>query len=146
MRKKVFGAKLSRERASREALFVSLVGNLVTHGSIKTTKPKAKAIIGLVDKLVTLAKKDTLASKRQVLKRLKGNKKISTLLWTDIATTFSNRHSGFTRIVPLLQRKGDMAQMVKLEWVEEIKSTKIEEEKETKTKGKKTKKVTKRDK
>lgn len=129
MRKKVFGAKLSRERASREALFVSLVGNLVTHGSIKTTKPKAKAIIGLVDKLVTLAKKNTLASKRQVLKRLKGNKKISTLLWTDIATTFSNRHSGFTRIVPLLQRKGDMAQMVKLEWVEEIKTTKTKTKK-----------------
>lgn len=129
MRKKVFGAKLSRERASREALFVSLVGNLVTHGSIKTTKPKAKAIIGLVDKLVTLAKKNTLASKRQVLKRLKGNKKISTLLWTDIATTFSGRHSGFTRIVPLLQRKGDMAQMVKLEWVEEIKTTKTKTKK-----------------
>ena len=131
MRKKVFGAKLSRERASREALFVSLVGNLVTHGSIKTTKPKAKAIIGLVDKLVTLAKKNTLASKRQVLKRLKGNKAVSTLLWTDIANTFENRHSGFTRIIPLLQRKGDLAQMVKMEWTEEIKSSKKEEKKDT---------------
>lgn len=120
MRKKVFGAKLSRERATRGALFVSLVESLVIYGSIKTTKPKAKAIIGMVDKLVILSKKGTLASKRQILKKLRGNKKVSTLLWTDIAKTFAHRRSGFTRIVPLLQRKGDLAQMVRLEFVEQI--------------------------
>lgn len=120
MKKKVFGVKLSRERATRNALFISLVENLVLKGSIKTTKPKAKSIIGMVDKLVVLAKKDTLASKRQILRKLRGNKEVASILWTDVAKTFANRHSGFTRIIPLLQRKGDLAQMVKLEWVEKI--------------------------
>lgn len=141
MRKRVFGKKLSRERASRQALFVSMVENLVIHGSIKTTKAKAKAVVGFIDKLVTLAKKDTLASKRQVLKKLRGNKKVATILWTQVATTFSNRHSGFTRIVPLVQRKGDMTQMVKLEWVEKVEQPESEKEKESKEK--KIKKTTK---
>lgn len=119
MQKRVFGRKLSRERSSRELLFVSLVSSLVLHGRIKTTKAKAKSIIGLIDRLVVLAKKGTLASKRQILKRLKGDKKISTLLWTKIAKTFETRNGGYTRIIPLTQRKGDMAEMVKLEWTDE---------------------------
>lgn len=137
MNKRVFGSKLSRERSSRELLFVSLVENLVNSGKINTTKAKAKAIIGLVDKLVVLAKKNTLASKRQILKRLKGNKEIATKLWTEIATTFSNRPSGFTRIIPISSRKGDLAKMVRLEWVEAIK--KDVKNVPTKTKGSKKK-------
>jgi len=121
MNKQVFGTKLSRERSSRELLFVSLIESLILHGKIKTTKAKAKAIIGLIDRLVVLAKKNTLASKRQILKRLKNNKEVSTMLWTDISKTFTNRSSGFTRIIPLVARKGDLAKMVRLEWVESIK-------------------------
>jgi len=123
MTKKVFGRKLSRERSSRELLFVSLVESLVLHGKIKTTKAKAKSIIGLIDRLVVLARKGTLASKRQVLKRLKGNKEVSTLLWTNIAKTFETRNGGYTRIIPLTQRKGDMAEMVRIEWTDEMKSS-----------------------
>ena len=129
MIKKVYGAKLSREKASRGALFISLVENLVLTGSIKTTKQKAKAIIGMVDNLVVLAKKETLFSKRQVLKKLRGNKTVATKLWNEVAKTFEKRNSGFTRIVPLLQRKGDLAQMVKLEWVEQVPSSKTKEDK-----------------
>lgn len=120
MNKRVFGTKLSRERSSRELLFVGLVENLVRHGRIKTTKAKAKAVVGLIDRLVVLAKKDTLASKRQILKRLKNNKDISTILWTDVAKTFLNRVSGFTRIIPIVARKGDLAEMVRLEWTDTI--------------------------
>lgn len=120
MNKRIFGAKLSRERSSRELLFVGLVENLVRYGRIRTTKAKAKAIVGLIDKLVVLAKKDTLASKRQVLKRLKNNKEISTILWTDVAKTFVNRPSGFTRIIPLVARKGDLSDMVRLEWTDPV--------------------------
>lgn len=139
MNKRVFGKKLSRETASRELLFVSLVESLVLHGKINTTKTKAKAITGLIDRLVVLAKKGTLASKRQVLKRLKGNKETSTQLWTSVATTFANRPSGFTRAVPIASRKGDLAEMVRLEWVEDVKKiTKIE-----KVKTKKAEKVKK---
>lgn len=121
MKKRVFGRKLSRERSSRELLFVSLIENLVINEKINTTKAKAKSIVGLVDRLVVLSKKGTLASKRQILKRLKNNKTVSTKLWTDIAKTFSTRTSGFTRIIPLPSRKGDLASMVRIEWVDQIK-------------------------
>ena len=120
MNNRTFGTKLSRERSSRELLFVSLIESLVSSGKINTTKAKAKAIIGLIDRLVVLAKKGTLASKRQILKRLKNNKEISTRLWTDVAKTFATRSGGFTRIIPLVARKGDLAEMVRLEWVEVI--------------------------
>jgi len=119
MKKRVFGRKLSREKASREALFVSLVESLVLNKKIKTTKAKAKAIIGLVDRLVVLAKKDTLASKREIVKRLRGNKEVATILWSKLSKTFEGRNSGFTRIVPLGQRKGDLAEMVRLEFVDQ---------------------------
>lgn len=135
MNKHVFGKKLSRERSSRELLFVSLIESLVLNNKINTTKAKAKAVIGLIDRLVVLAKKGTLASKRQILKRLKGNKEVSTRLWTSVATTFVNRPSGFTRIVSLAQRKGDMAEMVRLEWTDKI----INKEELKKKKEKKTK-------
>lgn len=118
MVKKIFGKKLSRERATREALFISLIESLVINKKIITTRAKAKAIVGLVDRLVSLAKKGTLSSKRQILRRLKGNKKISTMIWTEIVEYFPERNSGFTRIIPLTQRKGDMAKMVRLEWTE----------------------------
>lgn len=124
MRKRVFGKKLSRERGSREALFVSLVENLVINKKIITTKAKAKAILGDVDKLVILAKKGTLASKRQILKNLRGNKEVATILWRDIVKLFEAKMSGFTRIIPLVSRKGDMAEMVKLEWTYENLPTK----------------------
>lgn len=117
MKKKVFGRKLSRERATREALFVSLIENLVLKGKIVTTKAKAKSIIGLVDKLVVLAKKDSLSAKRSILKNLRGNKNVSTKLWKDIGPSFASRMSGFTTMVQLPNRKGDMAEIVRLEWV-----------------------------
>ncbi len=143
MNKRIFGTKLSRERSSRELLFVGLVENLVLHGRIRTTKAKAKAVVGLIDRLVVIAKKGTLASKRQILKRLKNNKDVSTALWTDIAKTFANRPSGFTRIIPLVARKGDLAEMVRLEWTDTIlkseKKEKVKKEKVVKE-VKKTKK------
>lgn len=120
MKKRVFGRKLSRERSSRELLFVSLVENLVLNNKIVTTKAKAKSVQGMIDKLVVLAKKQTLASKRNILSKLKGKKEVSTILWRDVANAFSTRVSGFTRIIALPQRKGDMAEMVRLEWVENI--------------------------
>ena len=139
MIKKVFGKKLSRERASREALFISLVESLVINKKIVTTRAKAKAVVGLIDRLVSLAKKGTLSSKRQILRRLKGNKKISTMIWTEIVEYFPERNSGFTRIIPLSQRKGDMAKMVRLEWTEIKEELKKEDPKIKK--NKKVKKV-----
>ncbi|AKM82971.1 50S ribosomal protein L17 [Candidatus Woesebacteria bacterium RIFOXYC1_FULL_31_51] len=150
MVKKVFGKKLSRERATREALFVSLVESLVINKKINTTRAKAKAVIGLIDRLVSLAKKGTLASKRQILKRLKGNKKIATIIWTEVVNYFPERNSGFTRIIPISQRKGDLAKMVRLEWTEvklkkeELKKEDLKTKKDKKVKNGEDKKVNKK--
>lgn len=145
MKKKVFGRKLSRERSSRELLFVSLVENLVLNNKIVTTKAKAKSIQGMIDGLVVLAKKQTLASKRNILKKLKGKKEISTILWRDVANAFQDRVSGFTRIISLPQRKGDMAEMVRLEWVNNIVKTEqpVKEKKADRTTKKEVKKESK---
>jgi large subunit ribosomal protein L17 len=115
MRKKVFGRQLGRARKSRKALFRALIRALVEHGSIKTTKAKAKAVVPMVEKLVRLSKKGDLAARRRVQAEL-GNDKITA---NKLVEQFSGgkRKSGFCRIVELPVRRGDRAQMVRLELI-----------------------------
>ena len=122
MRKMVFGKKLSRGKKGREALLRSLVRAIGISGKIVTTKAKAKAIIGQVDKIVTLAKKGTLDSRRRVLAFLGNDRDTAERLVNTLAPSFSQRNSGYTRIILLPSRKGDNAQMARLEWVDEIKT------------------------
>lgn len=117
MIKKVFGRKLSRSRPAREALFSGLMKAMATGDKIVTTKAKAKAIQGDLDKMVTLVKKNTLASRRQVLANFDNSKVATAALFKRVAELFNDRKSGFTRIVNLGPRKGDNAAMVRLEWV-----------------------------
>ena len=152
MRKMVFGRKLSRGKKGREALIRSLIKALIGVGKIETTKAKAKAIQGQVDKLVTMAKKNTLASRRGVLAYLANDRKATDNLVTNIAPVFKDRKGGYTRIILLGKRLGDAAEMARLEWVEQglvitskkeepkaIKETK--EVKKTEIKAKTTKKA-----
>lgn len=131
----VFGKKLSRGKKGREALLRSLVRAIIVSGKIVTTKAKAKAIIGQIDKIVTLAKKGTLDSRRRVLAFLGNDREASQRLVNVLGPSFSARNSGYTRIILLPSRKGDNAKMARLEWVDEIK----EEKKEEKPKEKKEK-------
>ncbi len=141
MRKMVFGKKLSRGKKGREALLRSLVRAIIVSGKVVTTKAKAKATIGQIDKLITLAKKQTLDSRRRVLAFLGNDRKTTEGLVNTLTPSFSSRNSGYTRIVLLPSRKGDNAQMARLEWVDEIKEEK-KEEKVTKTTKKTAKRVT----
>lgn len=138
MRKMVFGRKLSRGRKSREALFRSLIKALIIYGKIETTKAKAKAIQGDIDKVVMLAKAGSLASGRRVSAFLGNDRKLTEILFGKIAKTFSARPSGFTRMTLLPSRKGDAAEMARLEWTEPIKEEQIKKEPGSKkmTKGK----------
>lgn len=124
MKKKVLGKKLSRERSSREALFVSLLQSLVKNKKIVTTKAKAKAVAADADKLITVSKKGTLASRRQVVKLLRGDNVGVKTLFEVITPQFANKAGGYTRIVSLVARKGDSAEMARLEWTYENISTK----------------------
>lgn len=146
MRKMVFGKKLSRGKKGREALLRSLVRAVVVSGKVITTKAKAKAIVGQIDKIVTLAKKGTLDSRRRVLAYLGNDRKTSQRLVNVLAPLFSGRNSGYTRIILLGPRKGDNAQMARLEWVDEVKEVKKEEKKDQKEiKTKDVKKVIKKE-
>lgn len=118
MRKKIFGRQLSRSRKGRTALIRSLIKALVINGKIMTTKAKAKTIQGQVDKLVTLAKKDTLSARRKVLAYLANDRKVTDFFFIKLVPVFKNRGSGFTRITLLPRRRGDNAEMAILEWVD----------------------------
>ena len=145
MRKKVFGRHLSRGRKSRRALFRSLIRALVASGKIVTTKAKAKAIISQIDKLITLAKKKSVAARRKVLSELGNDRETADLIFSQVLPAFTKRNSGFTRIVLLPARPGDSAQMVRLEWSdqiatsEKVTSDKKKKEEKTKTDSKKVK-------
>ena len=76
MKKRVYGRKLSRERDTRRALFRTLIRALVKYDKIVTTKAKAKAIQGDIDKLVNLAKKDSIQARRRLFASL-GNDKVT---------------------------------------------------------------------
>lgn len=113
---RVFGRKFSRPTGHRTSLFKNLVRQLVIYGRVTTTKQKAKAIQGMVDRLVVRAKKSGIAGLREVA-RVLGDKKAVSRLVNHIVPGLGDRPSGFTRIIPLGQRFSDAAEMVRLEWV-----------------------------
>jgi large subunit ribosomal protein L17 len=120
MNKKVFGRKLSRSRPAREALFSSLIKGMIANGKVVTTKAKAKAIIGDLEHMVTLAKRADLNSRRTALSYLDNAKEAVDILFKQVGPVFSGRISGFTRIINLPSRKGDRAQMARIEWTDVV--------------------------
>ena len=134
MRKKVFGKQLSMETGTRRALYRSLVRALALNGSIKTTKAKAKAVQGFIDKLITNAKKEDVSARRRLYARL-GNDRGTAILLSEISkNALSDLTSGYTRMTQLPRRKGDLAEVVRLEWTkkQEISNKGISEKSNTK--------------
>lgn len=134
MKKKVYGRKLSRGLNARRALFRTLIRAIVMHGSIETTKAKAKAVQADIDKLVTIAKVGGVNERRRVHSHLGNDRRTTDKLFEIVKTSFSSRKSGFTRIVKLPRRKGDGAEIAKLEWTDKVK---VSEKKEVKSKASK---------
>jgi large subunit ribosomal protein L17 len=118
MHKKVFGRKLGRGRNARKALFRSLVRALVINGKIETTRSKAKAVKGEVDKIMTWVGKDPVVGKRVVMSKLGNDKEVVNKLFSDFSAIAKKRKSGFTKSFALPPRKGDNSPMVRLEWSE----------------------------
>ena len=139
MNKKIFGRKLSRSRPAREALFSSLIRALILSGKIETTLAKAKAIQGQAEKMVTLAKGGLVSGRRKVLAGLDNDRKVCDLFFQKVAPSFAGRNSGFTRIIHLSARRGDSAQMVRIEWTEKIADREKGIDNKEKTKAEKTK-------
>ena len=117
MRHRKDGFKLGRLTQHRWALFRNLLVALFRHERITTTEAKAKAVRGLADQMVTLAKRESLHARRQVLSMVPDAAVVGTLFDT-IAARFSDRNGGYTRIIKLGPRPGDNAPMVLLELVD----------------------------
>tara|TARA_B100000287_G_scaffold428139_1_gene479021 strand:+ start:650 stop:1081 length:432 start_codon:yes stop_codon:yes gene_type:complete len=120
MRHLVKGRKLNRTASHRIALKRNLAMALIEHKTIKTTLPKAKELQGFVERLVTYAKKEGIASHRLITQKLPGKlgKKMTNILIHDIAPNYTERSGGYTRIIKLDNRKNDNAQMSIIEFVD----------------------------
>jgi len=114
MRHKYGGYKLKRNVAARNSLLRGLVTSVIENDFAITTVPKAKAIRPLVEKMITLAKADTLHSRRQAAAFLRTPASVQKL-FDKLGTKFGQRNGGYTRIVRLGWRKGDGAELAKIE-------------------------------
>lgn len=109
--------KLSRDSAHRKSLLMNLSKELIEHERIKTTEAKAKAVKPEIEKLITLAKSDTLHARRQALSTLSQDKFAVHKLFVEVAPRYVDRPGGYTRILKIGQRAGDATEMVFLELV-----------------------------
>jgi large subunit ribosomal protein L17 len=108
--------KFGRERNQRNALLKSLVRSIIIHEGIDTTEAKAKEIRPHVEKLVTLAKQKTLASRRIVASRVVDDRATKKLVGV-IAPKYADRKGGYTRVIKLPRRQNDAAKMARVEFV-----------------------------
>jgi len=134
MKKRKEGRKLSRKRNQRRALLRTLLVSLIKHKKIKTTLAKAKELRPYAEKMITRAKKSTgkdnnsqVAAIRLMAKELPV---ASVKELMKIASKFSNRNGGYTRILKTHPRKSDQSDMAFIGWVEPIWGEKEREKKE----------------
>lgn len=123
--------KLGRTSSQRKALLRDLTTDLIVNGSIKTTEARAKEVRKTADKMITLAKRGDLASRRQAAAFLRNvvadvkedgdNVRVQSALqylFEELAPKFADRKGGYMRILKTMPRRGDGAQMVVLEFVD----------------------------
>lgn len=110
------GRRLGKDSQHRRLMFGTMAGQVIQHGRIKTTPTRAKEVRGVVDRLVTIAKRDDIPSRRRAAMVVK-DKRVVRRLFEDVAPDLDDRNSGYTRILKLGPRKGDGAEQVYLELV-----------------------------
>lgn len=109
--------KFGRKMSERDALISSLARNLIVREKMKTTLIKAKELRPFIEKLVSKAKKDTLANRKLVVAKLDNNKRDAKKLFEKIGPKYTDRSGGYTRILKLGARKSDGAAMAQIEFV-----------------------------
>ncbi len=108
--------QLGKPADQRRALMRALATELIRHGRIKTTKVRAKAIRAEVDRMITLAKDGSLASRRQALGYLY-DKQLVHSLFEGVKDRYGDRNGGYTRVLRTVRRRGDNAEMAIIELV-----------------------------
>lgn len=118
MRHNLSGNRLGRNSVLRKVTIRDMAKATLTHQRIETTKAKAKEARKMIERLITLGKRETLAAKRKAFSILCDHQLVSTL-FNRIAPRFKSRMGGYTRIIPLsAHRRGDNASLVLLELTE----------------------------
>ncbi|MCC8376864.1 MAG: 50S ribosomal protein L17 [Rickettsia endosymbiont of Graphium doson] len=117
MRHKIKGRKLNVTSSHRKATLANMAVSLVTHEQIKTTLPKAKELRPYIEVLVTKAKDNNLAARRNILSKIKDKKAIEKLIDV-LGVRYKDRPGGYTRIVKAGFRYGDLAPIAYIEFVD----------------------------
>ena len=109
--------KLNRTSEHRKAMFANMASSLIEHEQIVTTLPKAKDLRPIIEKLVTLAKKGALASRRRAISKLR-NVEMAKKLFDVLGPRYEERNGGYVRVMKAGFRHGDNAPMAVIEFVE----------------------------
>ena len=128
MRHGVVNNKFRMKTSHRIATFRNMAKSLIEHGRVETTLDKAKVLRGVIEPLITLGKKGTLAARRNALSRLPHTPTVHRL-FDVIAPIFKDRPGGYTRVLKTGRRQGDNAEMAIIEFVEPIVEPKADSEK-----------------
>ena len=126
MRHRNSGRKLGRTGSHQRAMFRNMSASLLRHEAIKTTVPKAKELRRVVEPLITLAKRDSVANRRLAFDRLR-DRDIVTKLFGELGPRYRARPGGYTRILKCGYRPGDNAPMAFVELVDRPRSDEDDE-------------------
>lgn len=118
MRHRKAGRQLRRSTEQKLALMRNLASSLLEHGAIETTEAKAKELRPFVEKLITKAKSGTLHDRRLAGRHVR-QRAVADKLFQEIGPKFAKRAGGYTRILKTGHRKGDGADMARIELIEE---------------------------
>ena len=109
--------KLNRTSEHRKAMFQNMINSLIKHEQIQTTVPKAKELKSIIDKVITIGKKNTLASKKTLFSRLQDKNSVAKLT-TVLSKRYEKRNGGYCRVVKSGFRFGDNAPTAYIELVD----------------------------
>jgi large subunit ribosomal protein L17 len=117
MRHRKANRQLSRNSSHRRAMLRNLVTSLLEHEEVRTTTAKAKEVRRVAERMITLGKRGTLASRRRALETIR-SKTVAKKLFETLATRYGARPGGYTRIYKLGTRHGDNAEMSLIQLVD----------------------------
>jgi large subunit ribosomal protein L17 len=114
--------KLGRTTAQRKAMLRGMVTLLLENGQVETTLTRAKEVRSIAEKMITLGKKNTLASRRAALAYIT-KEDVVTKVFVELAPLYAERNGGYTQIYKLGPRRGDGAEMAIVKLVDYVKYT-----------------------
>ena len=123
--------KLGRPTDQRKAMLRGMVTLLLENGQVVTTVTRAKELRSIADKMITLGKKNTLASRRAALAYIT-KESVVTKVFTEYASLYADRNGGYTQIFKMGPRRGDGAEIAVIKMIDYVKETPAEDKKSEK--------------